>query len=205
MNLRRVWPVLAGFGGALILLQLLDLRGRDMERLQHRTDSLNVRLEQYQADSARRQTAIDSALAVATSAESIASFARRSAERSQLERDAAIATARRDTGAVPRERFEAVVAADSAVILDQQNQIGGLEHALAAMHVAFHEADSARANADSLLRDMTTNRDEWRREAKRANRIGLVTSFAWTLPSGQWQATIGIGKRIRLPGFLGGL
>lgn len=205
MNLRRVWPVLAGFVGALILLQLLDLRGRDMERLQHKTDSLNVRVERYQDDSARRQTAIDSALAIAATSESLAAFSRRSAEQSQRERDAAIAQARRDTGAVPRATFEAVVAADSAVILDQKNQIGGLEHALSAMHVAFHEADSARANADSLLQDMTTNRDEWRREAKRANRIGLVTSFAWTLPSGDWQATIGIGKRIRLPGFLGGL
>lgn len=205
MNRIRLAPALILFVGVLVLLFLLDRRGRDMARLQSKTDSLDVRVEAYRSDSAKRQDAIDSALARATSAESLAAFSGRALVRSNQERDAAITEARRDTGAVPRAKFEAVVAADSAVILDQQNQIGGLSIALDNMHAAFHTADSTRIHVDSLLRDMTDNRDEWKREAKRAGRIGLVTSFAYALPSGQWQATIGIGKRIRLPGFLGGL
>ena len=205
MTLRRVWSIIAGVGAALIFMWLLELRGRDVERLQRRTDSLNVAIERYRADSAHRQTAIDSALAHAAAAETLAARAGRAAQRAGRQRDSALAAARADTGDVPRARFDAVVAADSAVIQDQARQIGGLVGALGAMHVAFHEADSARLVADSLLRETIGNRDAWRSEAKRANRLGLQIGLGWTLPSGQWQAYVGVGKRIRLPGFLGGL
>lgn len=206
MTLRRIWPALAGVALVLGFLHLLGQRGREYERLQHATDSLNISIKAYQADSARRQTAIDSALQVAATAESIAARAGRSATRSARRRDSLlIVVAGADTGDVPRALFEAVVGADSAVIRDQQRQIAGLETALSHVYVAFHEADSARLKADTLLRDMRDNRDEWRSEAKRANRIGLLVGFGWTAPSGQWQAMIGVGKRIRLPGFLGGL
>lgn len=205
MNLRYIWPALAPVALVLGFLYLLDRRGREYERLQHATDSLNISIKAYQTDSARRQTAIDSALQVAASAESIAALAQWRTTIANRQRDSITARVRADTGHVPRALFETVISADSAVIRDQAVQIEGLGTALAAMHAAFQTADSARLRADTLLRDMRDNRDEWRTEAKRANRIGLLVGFGWAAPSGQWQAMIGVGKRIRLPGLLGGL
>jgi len=204
MRVPRLVYVGAGVLGALALLWWIQQNGRQLEQLQHRTDSLNVAVAAYRADSAARQRSIDSALAASASAESAAVRSGQQAAKYKQQRDSMIAAVRADTGAVPRVAFEAIVAADSATIRHQELQIDSLGSAMTSLRAAFNTSDAARTRADSILTGMTTNRDQWRSEAKRANRIGLVVSFAYALPSGQWQATVGIGKRIRLPRLLGG-
>lgn len=198
MRARVFVLTVAGVLGVLLLLHLLQRSGARYERLERQTDSLNVQVEAYRADSASRQRAIDSALAASASAESAAVRSRQQAARFKQQRDSAIAMVRADTGDVPREQFEFIVAADSAAIRGLTIANDSLTSANTSLRAAFNASDAARHHADSLLFAMERNRDEWKQEAKRERRVGLVVGGGYALPSGDWQAFIGIGKKIRL-------
>jgi len=191
--------ILALAGCIFAWFKLSEHRGRELERLEHATDSLTATVDSFRAREQVRDEYVRLLQDSTAHAERRAAEAAARARTLRAGRDSVLLVVAQFDSFVPRPLVDSLIAVDSAVMHDQQIQIEQLGLANAALHSAFHVADSSRMEAIALLDGMMAQRDDWRKEARRANRIGLVVGGGYTLPSGDWQLFAGVAKRIRLP------